>query len=111
MSTAPGSNERVRSTPKKSVPFPTMFSVAVPVVGNVTGDGIKVIVELVSRWACGCVLGGVTGVPGGAGVTAGGCPAGGCPAGGCPAAGGVPGAGAAGVGAGEPMAGTFGLVR
>src|SRR5437667_7574537 len=103
MLTVPGSNESVRSTPKKSIPLPTIFKVSVPVAGNVTGDGANVTVELVCRWACGCVLGGAAGAPAGGGVAAGGCPAGGC--------GGAPGAGVPGVGDGGPMAGTSGLAR
>src|SRR5262249_45181691 len=105
ISTPPGSNDNVKSTPKKSMPLPTMFKVAVPAGGNVMGDGAKVIVEFVCRCACGCVLGGAAGVPVDGGLTAGGCPAGGG------AAGGVAGDGVDGVGAGEPVAGTFGLVR
>src|SRR5439155_22490995 len=94
MSTAPGSNESVRSTPKKSIPFPAILSVCVPVAGNVTGEGTKTTVEFVCRCACGCVLGGAAGGP----------------AGGC-TAGGVAGAAPGTVGAGEPIAGTFGLLR
>src|SRR5436309_4295514 len=104
MLTAPGSNESVRSTPKKSIPLATIFNVSVPVGGNVTGDGANVIVELVCRWACGCVLGGAVGAPVGGGVAAGGCPAAGCGAGGAPGTG-MPRAGDG------PMAGTSGLAR
>src|SRR5207253_3769616 len=95
MLTVPGSNESVRSTPKKSIPLPTIFNVSVPMAGNVTGDGANVTVELVCRWACGCALGGAAGAagaPAGGGVAGGGCPAGGWGAGGAPGAG-VPGVG------------------
>src|SRR5947208_15459726 len=87
MLTVPGSNESVRSTPKKSIPLPTIFKVSVPVAGNVTGDGANMTVELVCRWACGCVLGGAAGAPAGGGVAAGGCPGSACGAGGAPAPG------------------------
>ena len=52
------------------------------------------------------MFGGVAGVPGGTGVTAGG-----WPAGGAAVAGGVGPGGGAAVGAGEPIAGTLGLTR
>src|SRR5438093_10298949 len=104
MLTAPGSNESVRSTPKKSIPLATIFNVSVPVGGKATGDGPNAIVELVRRWVCGCVLGGVAGAPAGGSVAAGGCPAGGC------GAGAAPGKGMLGAGDG-PMAGTSGLAR
>src|SRR5262245_29477154 len=103
MLTAPGSNESVRSTPKKSIPLATIFNDSVPVGGNVTGDGANVIVELVCRWACGCVLGGAAGTPAGGGAAAGGRPAGGCGAGG--ASTGMPGAGDG------PMAATSALAQ
>src|SRR5438034_2117561 len=105
MLTAPGSNESVRSTPKKSIPLPMIIKVSVPVAGNVSGDGANMTVELVCRWACGCALGGAAGAPAGGGVGAEGCLAGGW------RDGGATGARDPGVGVGAPMDGTFGLDR